>query len=456
MLLTRSHALSQAEGDRNCAFKGGNAVLPKGAHRGTFFSLTTFTDSSKVKPNLSLHVKGTFSLDVDDDGNITRGDGEVEYWLGGASSNGPNFAQGFNAKATAPLKKSGHTLSSFALAGTLTGSANAWAASPAAKGQFGGGGSGAIELWFAIPDADCGELRGTFHANAIDNARSGLAAKGYQVERGSSDWQIQGEKPTPQQQNDFRARVNEAVDYSGPLNQRRICKQRMEKLADEIKKKHGKDKLGQCLHKIWLEGADRMFTRWLNEDLPKLKKYDGDVDGLRDLVHTVLETDSMMVFLGIDTCSRELHRRVWLAVQRAFERVLARAYDTQAIQDVLALVKNAVIIGAVSPDLNADVVDTMKRIAQRHIDDMAKELYRYRKEGFKATECNPRLLASLKKAMFAAKQGALLGADGSRITDEVGALLSQLKMKDISACNQEQRQKDLDKRRQNQPPSGGR
>ncbi|HEY3352252.1 MAG TPA: hypothetical protein VGQ83_03320 [Polyangia bacterium] len=432
LLLVRPQALSQ-DGDRNCAYRGNNAVMPMGNHLCRFFSLTKYTDPTKKNPDLILQVKGTFGLEIDARSDIKEAAGSVEYSLAGATTLGENFAQGFSATGKGQISKSGDTGASFGLAGTLSGSGGSWAAGPDTKKNLGSSGSGKIELWFDIVDADCGQVRGNLHGNIFDDTTAGLTASGYVAGMRSSSWEIQDGPIPDQTQREFRTRVDAAVSSGDRLR----AKQQVDKLAEEIKKEHGNDRLGRCLHKIWLEGVDRMFTRWLEEDLPSVRAYRGDVEGLRPLVRRILEADTMMVKLGVDTCNRNLHFQVWRAVGAAYKRVLKHAYDTGALQDILSLSKNAQIVGAVSPELGDEVLQTLKEIAQEHIEDVLRNLRRLRNAGFTAGECHPDLTEAVNQALFAAKQAELVGADGSAVDPEVKYLLGRLEVKDLNACQQQ-------------------
>jgi hypothetical protein len=456
LLLIGSYAASEDGFDRNCDFVG-LARLPPGTHSGTFTSQAAFKDSTQFKMNLLQTFKGSFTVVVDKQGNVTSASGNVDYSLVGSTVLGGVLGAGLKDTASGTLEKGGGIEEGhFSLISKMQGSAHMFSRGIAGeKGNKTASGSGDIVFKFMLPAQECRELRGTWESDALSGPSSRLAAKGYSVIYSLQRWEITGHKPPRDEIKEFRQRVEEALKVAPNLNQRRIAKQRMDKLANEIQEKHEGTELGRCLHKIWLEGANQMFTAWLNEDLPKLKAYNGDAVGLRDLTKRVLDSDAWLVILGIDGCSRDLHIRVWTAVKGAFTKVLNRAYDVQAIADLLALTKNADIIGQVSPELYQDVFATLRDIATNHLVKVKAEIDAFKKGGYKPTQCNQYVLDTLKRAMFAARQGELLGVQDHGVTQACGELLANVTQQDLRECAYKQRQEKVDDWKRNHPPGGG-
>jgi hypothetical protein len=229
----------------------------------------------------------------------------------------------------------------------------------------------------------------------------------------------------------------------------------MDNLMWEVWEKHEGTALGRCMHKLWLAGAHQMFTRWLDEDLPKLKAYSGDSVGMRDLVKTVLDSDAMLVTLGIDGCSRDLHVKVWTAVKAAFTNVLNRAYATQAVADILALTRNADIIGNISPQLHNDVLETLREVARKHLKEVKAQLDAARKAGYRPTKCNQHLLNLIQQGIFAARQGELLGVEDHGVAAAAGQLLATVSLADIRECSQQKAKKTADDWKKTAPAGGG-
>jgi hypothetical protein len=456
LLLGASYALSAADTDRNCEFAG-QGRLPPGTHSGTFSSQTAFHDSSQFKMSLLQTFKGTFTLVVDKQGNVTSATGNVDYSLVGSTVLKGFVAAGLNETASGTIEKSGGVNEgTFSLFAKMAGSAHIFSRGyNREKGDKTMSGEGNVLMTFMLPAAECSELHGTWQSESLSGPAARLAAKGYSVLYTIQRWEITGHKPPRDEIKEFRQRVEEALKVAPNLNQRRIAKQRMDKLANEIQQKHEGTELGKCLHKVWLEGAHQMFTAWLNEDLPKLKAYNGDAVGLRDLTKRVLDSDAWLVILGIDGCSRDLHVRVWSTVKSTFTRVLTRAYDVQAIADLLALTKNADIIGQVSPELYEDVLATLRDIAKKHLEQVKAEIDRYKDRGYKPTECNKYVYDLVRKAMFAARQGELLGVQDHGVTKACGQLISTMSTNDLRECRRQQRQENIDKFGREHPQGGG-
>jgi hypothetical protein len=456
LLLGASYALSAAETDRNCDFVG-QGRLPPGTHSGTFSSQAAFQDSTQFKMNLLQTFKGSFTLVVDKQGTVTSASGNVDYSLVGSTVLGGLTSAGLNETASGTLEKGGGLEEgNFSLLAKMQGSAHMFSRGyNREKGDKTVSGGGDILLTFMLPAVECSELHGTWQSDALSGPSSRLAAKGYRVLYSLQRWEITGHKPPREEIREFRQRVEEALKVAPNLNQRRIAKQRMDKLANEIQQKHEGTELGKCLHKVWLEGAYQMFNAWLAEDIPKLKAYNGDAVGLRDLTKRVLDSDAWLVILGIDGCSRDLHMRVWSVVKGAFTRVLNRAYDVQAIADLLALTKNADIIGQVSPELYQDVLGTLRDIAKTHLEKVKAEIDRYKARGYKPTKCNKYVYDLVRKALFVARQGELLGVTDHGVTQACGELMSQLTLNDLRECARQQRQENVDKFGREHPQGGG-
>lgn len=430
-------------GSGHCPTSSGSKALRSGTHDGKFFHMTTFAGGPAQQGlSLQLHFRGRLHVEVDAKGDVSAANAELTYWLGGAGEVAKVLVTSLNAKATGTLTRVGATATSFTATGRVSGAQQ----SNAGTREGAGTGRGAIDevvtVTFTIESADCDRVRGTFASDTIDTTIAGLAAKGFTAQRGESDWHL-GEKGSSSAELAYwKGRVQQAIQYKGPLERRRVAQQKLEEVFADMKDRHGvspakgrdrEDAIMECLWRLWLEGAKELHTGFIEEDAPALRTYAGDVAGLADKVGRMLRNDRAIVEAGIDTCGESVHRLAWGAIQAAMEKALQRAYERGEPVELMGLIERSTLLGAVSPGLNEKLWNRLRSLAA----DTRLVEFGNLKTTFAdpARVCSPEVQSAMKRALVADRQYSLIGGTpGGEVPDFIAGQVAKATDQDRSAC----------------------
>ena len=114
--------------------------------------------------------------------------------------------------------------------------------------------------------------------------------------------------------------------------------------------------------------------------------------------------------LGMDTCSEAVHTALFSAIEGALSRLLDRMLKAKApAEDVLKVLREAALVGEVSPALNKRAIDRVQKTAT----DAAESAYQKLAAALKSAggkKDNPAVQAAAREALAAEKQCIAIGA----------------------------------------------
>lgn len=408
MLAVAGPAVAQGY-SRNC--KADKKVyIPDGNYEGTLEGGMTSTFGAEgVSLNHELKLQGTFKLKVDrasKTSGVLSGEASTTFRMKG-SGLGISMDAPTTGKYALSLKSVASD--SFTANGKSTESGTVIAkgqdinvAQPIVR-------SGNAAFAFTATGADCESAEGTLRMDTLDDALAELEKEGAKVNRAPITWRMKSVDGSSDRIKKLQDELNQAPP-AGIDRTRDAEATRLGTIADR-----NDIKSSECLFMTWREFVVQQSLKWEQEDTAKLNAYNGDYAGLADLVSRGLSSDKALSLLGMDTCSEAVHNALWSAIGEALGRLLERMSKTAAPPaDILKALKDAEVLGTVSPALQQKAMRTV----QKQATDIAEALYQALSKALAAAKGapgdpkqNPAVKAAASKALAAEKECDLIGAD---------------------------------------------
>lgn len=469
--------LARALGSDSCPSQWPEVLLP-GNYDGKFSTVIRYQGGEKLaNQDWALKLDGTLRLTVDEEGQITKGSGTLDYSFGGMGM--PNkeapLVVGITSKGHSTLELKDQAAGRFQMKGVLAGDFKPWGASD--KGtmdKFEGANAEDVSLRFLLDKAVCGSKSGMFESEIMSGTSRVLSAKGFLVTPSEHSFFLTG---PPFEQADREVQdADKKIEEALRAPSREATEQQLARLKHDIDKKKKKDPLRECLMGKYRAGVYRMVRKWLDEDVPALAGYSGDLAGLKPKMRKVVYDDSKLVEAGVDNCDEGLHKFAWDTVGQSYQDALERCYAERKEQPLLELREfyRGLLGGAVAPTMEDEKIEALLKAAKARRDKLLKELKKYSKkakggagDASRVPACNAALDQLLKDLGVADKEYVLLHGgqcsgdecyEQARTNDDLEGYtsaadyLGRLRPKDIQECNQQLRKKAVDDFQKSHPP----
>ena len=358
--------------------------------------------------SLLVRVHGTLKLDTFD-GKVDKVSGKAEYLYAGSGMAGKIMLLGLNFTGDGQLEKRG-AASDYGFGALATMSIRGGASARTSNAHVNDvrGASGVLTLDFNILQATCDVASGTFTSSEFDQTARAMAAKGFQVSEYQGTWSVSSFADAAKKQKELLDKLNKQPP-AGIVRTREAEATRLGKIADDIKKE--KEEVRECLFKIWLQHARKLVAQYIQEDTAKIKAYKGDAPGLDGLMSRALEAARSLALIGMDECEEALHNQLWNAIAAKLSEVLTKMVKGNApLHDILRILKNAQLLGVVSPELEQTVASGIQAQA-RQLADAAWSSLRGTAQKHGNNSCDPEVRTAIGQALHAARAYQLLGGD---------------------------------------------
>lgn len=224
-----------------------------------------------------------------------------------------------------------------------------------------------VTLEMVADEADCNHARGALRSDSVASLEDSMRSAGYSVERGSWTWEMKRTEDASDKIKALRDELQKKAP-AGTYRSREAEGRRLAKIADRIKFEETEE-LQACLFPIWLAHAEQESAQWVAQDAPKVASFNGDWGALQGLIRQALDADRSLALTGRDTCWTNLHKDLWDAIRQALSRHLERMASGQApISQINQALKQAELLGAVSPGLSEQVWATLRQEATQKAD----------------------------------------------------------------------------------------
>jgi hypothetical protein len=466
-----------AIGSDSCPSQWPELLLP-GDYDGKFSTVIRYQGGEKLaNQDWALRLDGTLRLTVDDDGKITHGSGSLDYSFGGfgVPAKGAPLVVGITSNGHCTLELKDQAAGQFQLKGELTGEFKPWAASD--KGtmdKFEGAPHEEVTIRFLLDKAICGSKSGAFESEIMAGTSRVLSGRGFRVTPSEHSFFLSG--PATEQADRELQEVDKKIEEALRASSREATEQQLAKVKQDIDKKKKKDPLRECLMGKYRTAIYRMVRKWLDEDVPALAGYSGDLAGLKPKMRKVVYDDSKLVEAGVDNCDEGLHKFAWDTVGQAYQDALERCYAERKEQPLLELREfyRGLLGGDVAPTMEDQDMQKLFKAAKDRRDKLLKELKKYAKkakggpaDASRVPACNAALDQLLKDLRVADKQYFLLHGgkcsgdecyEQAQANDDLEGYVSaadylgRLRPKDIQECDQQLRKKSVDDFQKTHPP----
>jgi hypothetical protein len=415
-------AQSQGGGySRHCPVDKEAGKLAAASYKGSF-SAMFFAEGGAAQGNMSLMMRVHGPLELEPLGGKVDGvKGNVDYFLGGAGMAAPVMLLGLNFSGEGELARDGASSEDrFDAMAYLSIKGGASARAPNGQAKRSGAAGGAIHLNFVIDQSTCDVASGRFTSPEILKSADALSAKGFTVSKYHGTWQVSSGGDSAKKQQKLLEELSKTPP-KGIVRTREAEARRLGKIADDIKREQ--PEVRDCLIRIWLQHVRKLNASWIQEDAAKIKAYKGDAAGLDELICRGLEADRSLAQVGMDQCEEALHEKLWDAIAGKLSDVLARMAKQQApLRDILQVLRNAELLGAVSPALEeqvaAAIVDQAKKLADAYFAALKRAATAHKKDG-----CNPEVRKAAAQALHVEHQYELLGgSDDGRLLSYLAGL----------------------------------
>lgn len=382
--------------------------IPDGTYKGTFEgAMTSHFSQEGFTIDHNLNIQGPFTLTVNrDTASTLTGEMAMAFRMTGGgedvSLNAP-----FDEKRPMKLRSMG--LDWFAAnadasyAGTMT------ATTPDFSMQTPFAGSSQAVLDFHAEHADCQNADGRLRIELVEQAVDTLRAQGAKVTMVPFKWRMTRTEDVSERVRRLREELNQSPP-AGLVRTRDAEATRLGEIGDRVMN-------DGCLRTVWDGHVVQVYQRWAMDDTARLRSYNGDLPGFNGYLHQALSTDRALSRLGLDTCSQQVHERLWDAIEGALSRMLHRMAKTAAPPvDVLRELRDAELLGAVSPGLREECMGAIKKQAAGWAEVEYQDYLRARAAAKGASEPQARKSAqavmeeAFRRTAAAEKECAVLGA----------------------------------------------
>jgi hypothetical protein len=127
-----------------------------------------------------------------------------------------------------------------------------------------------------------------------------------------------------------------------------------------------KEPLRSCLVDTWNGWFQDRSAAWVEEDTRSLKGSHTDPVRYQDRLARLVDSTRQFGLLGCDACYAEVQNRAWTAMQREIaDRMLLLVKQAATAEDLLLLLRNAELMGQVSPAARERVSKSIKETILR-------------------------------------------------------------------------------------------
>jgi hypothetical protein len=435
---------------RHCrAVEDSNAFIRDGDFSGTFRIKMTFRQQVSGAPmEQTITGDGTFDLSIDGmplfDGrtkDLSKFKGSLKTttkmsWspkslqasqaLAGSADLTEDSSKG-NARSGNSFKVQGP----HRIAGSVTGTT-----------PYGGGSKPQefqddVTLEFTAASGSCMEASGTISSRSLSSMADMMRESGFEVVDFTTSWDMHRTDDLAARERTLRAELDKAAP-AGIHRTRDAEATRLASLADGIRE--APQKVQDCLFEVWKEGARKIYGRWVEEDAGALAAFGKLKAGgrvynanswseIERLVRQALWSDRALALMGLDTCTRMEHTRLWQEINGRIDEYLEQMSAAKApIVNLLAVLRSAEVLGEVSPGLREQVYSAVLRLGVQQADRTWAALlaaYNTAKRRANATASalpvrpvdDPAVRAALHAALVAENAAVMVGATLHRAAD---------------------------------------
>jgi hypothetical protein len=420
---------------RHC--KGPNpteVLIADGTYKGTWEVGVTFRQAIGATMTQTFKAGGDFTLKVDRGtysmgmaANLSKLEGEMrsstvmQWTVPAAGAQADQKLEGFGwlkldgeVSGSRFKAKSEHSTS-----GQL--SVTASLASRTTSQSF----SNSMSLDFVADQGNCEGASGRVLSDTLTESINMAKRAGVSVELQAWTWRMAREQ---EEGGDRIQKFKEELSKKAPtgiVRTREAEAIRLGKLADRIKKDEP-ESLRECLWLLWTEHITQQYQAWAQEDAQSLKGYQGDWSGLRQRIVRALETLRSLSLLGQDECTAGVQEKVWMAMQGALSYHLDRMARGQApINHLLKVLKEAQILGTVSPAIEARVENAIQTQAKTQADltyNYFNSAAQAAKGAKRVPAKDPAVMEAFRTALNAEKAANILGLELRQTLDLADSL----------------------------------
>lgn len=288
-------------------------------------------------------------------------------------------------------------------------------------------GSGTLRdvVSFTLTSASCDYAEGTVRSVALETARQRLAAlPGYEVSTVASYWHAATEKKSGEAQRQLRRDLDQ-IWTGAPSRSREALTTSSGQIASQIVQKHEHFPLMTCLLDQYRTYVAAKISAWVDDDIKALAdqrkalaanmKAPGStylpggnyqLDKLEQLAKKALESDRALALAGVDTCYAELHAKLWTELDASLNNLLTYLLAKKAPpQDLLRVLRDAELLGEISPPLRERVYAALAKSARETYDALRKDVEALRQRD----GCAPNVQEAVRGLHAVAKQCNLVG-----------------------------------------------
>lgn len=399
--------------------------LADDTYKGEFEARVTAT--GKLISRIELREWGTFTM-VRESGGIKSLTGKVYFSMNTFTSHFLNPSATMNAEGT--LESGGPSADDdrFDLGGELTGAASFGTSDR----SYSGGGSTKDVLSFTVTGAGCDSADGKLSSVALSAARARLLGLGqYEVTDVSSYWSANTETREGEASKKLKEDLDRVMGGESPspslVRTRGTMANSAAKIANDLVHKYEHWPLIECLLQKYRDYVARHFKAWVQDDTTALqqlrttlgasnKAQGSGIDPgagnqqfqkLEELLRRAIEADRSLALFGVDSCYVDVHEALWTEVNASLDAMLTwRVKSGATPQDLLRTLRQAELLGEISPPLRERVYAAIARASERLFAEVHTQFAALRAAS--PASCSSGVQAGYRLVQAAAKQCQLV------------------------------------------------